>query len=115
MIRSILSAGSIFVFTALVACSSNDNSGTSSDKAVTTLDISPTICGVAHASSLQMHAQATYADNTSADVTSDVAWSVSSDNATITSSGNLEGANLGSVTVTATLNGKTASVTCLVS
>jgi hypothetical protein len=114
MIRSILFVASFCIFSS-VACSSSDGSsggGSSSNKSISTLDVSPNPCIVGHAASQQMTAKATYADGTSADVTSAVTWSVSDDNATITSSGNLVGTNIGTVTVTATLDGVTGTAGC---
>jgi hypothetical protein len=114
MVRSILSVASFCIFS-LVACSSSNGSsggGTSSNKSISTLDVSPNPCVVGHASSQQMTAKATYADGTSADVTDAVTWSVSDDNATITSSGNLVGTNIGTVTVSATLDGVTGTAGC---
>ena len=88
---------------------------TITDAVVTAIQVTPATISLAKGYSQNLTATATYSDQTSADISSLVAWnSDDSAIATINPSGLLTGAGVGSTTVTATLNGissNTAAVT----
>lgn len=104
-----------FVLVSVAACSSNGNSGTSSDGNVSVVTVSPNPCGLSKTGSQQMSAQATYANGTKQDVTTSATWTSSNTaTATVDSSGNVVGVSGGTVTITAALDGTTGSAGCVV-
>jgi trimeric autotransporter adhesin len=73
---------------------------------LTSITVAPSPYTIASGTAVQLHATATYSDNTTQDVSAPVSWS-STDNtvATLSTSVLATGVNPGTVTVTATLNG----------
>ena len=76
-----------------------------STKTLTSIAVTPTNPSIAVAATQQFTATATYSDNSTANITSQVSWTSSNTSfATVNSSGLATGVAAGSVTVTATLN-----------
>lgn len=79
---------------------------------LSSLDISATSTTVTSGSTLQLHATATFADNSQKDVTNQVAWtSGSTSTATVSNTGLVTGVAAGTVTITATVTTATTTVT----
>ncbi|MBQ1783162.1 MAG: Ig-like domain-containing protein, partial [Gammaproteobacteria bacterium] len=102
--------GSTTVIASLNGVSSNTATVTVTDAVVTAIQLTPAIVSLAKGYSQPLTATATYSDQTSADISSLVAWS-SADSAvaTINPSGLLAGVGVGSTTVIASLNGLTSN------
>ncbi|MDX7922551.1 Ig-like domain-containing protein, partial [Aeromonas media] len=83
---------------------------TVTDAILTTIEITPPSVSLSKGQTQQLTATATYSDNTTADVTSSVAWlSDDAATATITATGLLTGVEQGSAEVTASLDGVTGN------
>jgi trimeric autotransporter adhesin len=109
---SLASLAAPIIFAALAACTSNAQTPNSAVSAVT---VSPNPCGVAHASSQQMSAQATLADGSKEDITTNATWTSSNTSvATVDSSGNVVGVSGGTVTITAAFDGANGTAGCII-
>ena len=98
--------GSTTVTASLNGINSNTAAVTVTDAVLTAIQVTPAIVSMAKGYSQSLTATATYSDQTSADISSAVAWrSANTFIATVTPSGVLTGAGVGSTTVTASLNG----------
>jgi hypothetical protein len=82
---------------------------------ITAITLSPTSAFITPTTTQQFTATATFGNNTSGDVTSQVTWTSSSPSvATVDSSGLVSGVALGTTTITAKSNNSSATATALV-
>uniref|UniRef100_UPI002636FE6C beta strand repeat-containing protein n=1 Tax=uncultured Shewanella sp. TaxID=173975 RepID=UPI002636FE6C len=102
--------GSTTVSATLDSISSNDSSVVVNDAVLTSIQITPASITLNKGNTQQLTATGTYSDGTTADITSAVSW-VSDDMSTaaVTSTGLLTGEEVGSTTVSATLDSISSS------
>ncbi|MCP1602064.1 uncharacterized protein YjdB [Aeromonas caviae] len=103
-------AGTTELSASLDGINSNAVQVTVTDATLTAIQVTPPSVSVGKGQTQQLTATATYSDNTTADVTSSVAWlSDDAATATITATGLLSGVEQGSAEVTASLDGVTGN------